>query len=321
MVARCARARRVRRVLMTFRHLLIRQGQPRSLVLRPTALVRHNPLQALLVVHDLVHGFLPGLPAEVHALHLLCRLLKGLPVLLGGPAVDGGSLLGFEGASIAGAVVDGSTIARVNDGHSDAITTGDDGHLRLLLPRGRHLQVISVVRVQLTLRSHLLVRRLLLRLLRQQVDLLHRDQLLHLLLVAHDVLQLLLHLQLLCQLRTLPLGGQVVLRIDTRLTRLIQIKQLFLVLGRALCAPRRVALVAHQLLLDELQIVQLVDDVAARVVVHLLLQQLYVAGALRFYLLVVVVVRAAHARVLAAADDHAHVHGVIVVASAHVEAG
>lgn len=206
-------------MLITLHHFLVRQRQPRCFVLSATALVGYDPLQAFLIVHDLVHCFLARLSAEVHALHLLRRLLEGLPVLLGRPAVHGGGLLRFECASIPCAVVNGSAAARINYGHANSIATGNESHLLLL---GRcHIQVIGIVRVELTLWRHLLVRLLVLRLLLYQIYLLHRHQLLHLLLVPHDVLQLLLHFQFLRKLGTLALGRQIVLRVDARLARLV----------------------------------------------------------------------------------------------------
>lgn len=74
-------------MLISFNHLLIRQRQSRRLVLRSTTLIRNYSLKALLIVRYLV-DFLASFATEVHALHLLGRLLQGLPVVLGGAAVD-----------------------------------------------------------------------------------------------------------------------------------------------------------------------------------------------------------------------------------------
>ena len=91
-------------------------------------------------------------------------------------------------------------------------------------------------------------------------------------LIADNVLKLFLSLQFLRQFWTLSLGCQVVLRIDAGLASLIEIEQLFAVLGGAFGAPRCIALVPHKLLLYQLKIVELIDNVATSVVIDLLLR-------------------------------------------------
>lgn len=141
-------------------------------------------------------------------------------------------------------------------------------------------------------------------------------QLLHLLLIQLDVLLLLplflhLHFQLLCNFGTLPFGRKIVLGVDTRLARLVKVQELFSILLGSLRTSRRIGLVSHQLLLNQLKVIELANDVATRVIVYMLLEQLGMARPLRFDLLVV-------AAFLVAADDHANIHGIVVVG--HVEA-
>ena len=94
MVALGAGARGIGHVLITFDHLLIGERQPRRLVLRSTTLVRDDSFKTLLVVSNLVN-FLSSFAAEVHALHLLGRLLKRLPVIFRSSTVHRRCLLLF----------------------------------------------------------------------------------------------------------------------------------------------------------------------------------------------------------------------------------